>query len=94
MSTEEQIFITVRSLQSIQFNILNHVLVPKHRVLSEKEFRSEKREEFKILQDRWFINKEKSTEIFNFDAVNIARVQSIPHITFARITLNLKMQRI
>jgi DNA-directed RNA polymerase subunit H (RpoH/RPB5) len=34
---EDNIFITVRSIQSIQYNILKHALVPKHRILSDDE---------------------------------------------------------
>jgi len=33
----EQIFITIINIDRLQFNILNHSLVPKHRVLTEKE---------------------------------------------------------
>lgn len=33
----EQVFVNVINIKRLQFNILNHTLVPKHRVLNEKE---------------------------------------------------------
>jgi len=33
----EQIFITIININRLQFNILKHVLVPKHRILTQKE---------------------------------------------------------
>lgn len=34
---EEKIFITIICIKNLQFNILNHKLVPKHKVLNDKE---------------------------------------------------------
>ena len=33
----DQVFVTIINIERLQFNILNHTLVPKHRVLTEKE---------------------------------------------------------
>jgi len=61
---EENIFITVRSLQSIQFDILKHALVPKHRILSE--------DEKTILFEKYNIKgNDKLPEISRFDPVSI-----------------------
>lgn len=34
---QEQIYVNVINIKRLQFNILNHVLVPKHRVLNDEE---------------------------------------------------------
>ena len=34
---KDGIFIVIESIKRLQFNILNHVLVPSHRVMDEKE---------------------------------------------------------
>jgi DNA-directed RNA polymerase subunit H (RpoH/RPB5) len=34
---QDKIFIIIQSLKRLQFNLLNHVLVPPHRILSESE---------------------------------------------------------
>ena len=61
---EENIFITVRSLQSMQFNILNHTSVPNHRVLSE--------DEKLLLFEKYNIGgDDKLPEISRYDPVSI-----------------------
>jgi len=61
---EENIFITVRSIKSIQFNILNHTLVPRHRILSEHEKT--------LLFEKYNIKgNDKLPEISRFDPVCI-----------------------
>ena len=34
---QDQVFVVIQSIKRLQFNILNHVLVPDHRVLATKE---------------------------------------------------------
>jgi len=34
---EEEIFINIININRLQFNILNHTMVPKHRILNEEE---------------------------------------------------------
>ena len=46
----ENIFITVLTVKQLQFNILNHVLVPKHRILNEIES-EEIRKKYNIMDD-------------------------------------------
>lgn len=61
---EEEIHITVRSIQTMQHNILNHTLVPKHRVLSD--------DEKKAIYKKYNINSDdKIPEISQFDPVSI-----------------------
>jgi len=49
----EKIFITLISLQRLQFNILEHVLVPPHRVLSEAE-KIQVKTRYNIMDDAQF----------------------------------------
>tara|TARA_B100001093_G_C26841953_1_gene1020958 strand:+ start:2438 stop:3061 length:624 start_codon:yes stop_codon:yes gene_type:complete len=46
----EQVFITIINIERLQFNILNHNLVPKHRVLSHSES-NEIRKQYNIVND-------------------------------------------
>ena len=34
---QDQIYVNVINIKRLQFNILNHILVPKHRVLNDEE---------------------------------------------------------
>jgi DNA-directed RNA polymerase subunit H (RpoH/RPB5) len=56
------IFIVIESIKNLQFNILEHVLVPPHRVLNETETNT-------IMQKYNLINKEQLPEISRFDPV-------------------------
>jgi DNA-directed RNA polymerase I, II, and III subunit RPABC1 len=47
---QEKIFIIIINIQRLQFNILEHTLVPKHIVLSEDEARDFKKQ-YNILDD-------------------------------------------
>jgi DNA-directed RNA polymerase subunit H len=58
----EKIFIILQPLKRLQFNILNHVLVPPHRVLSESEKISIKKR-YNIMYDSQF------PDISRFDPV-------------------------
>jgi len=46
----EQVFVNVINIKRLQFNILNHTLVPKHRVLDEKET-AEFKQKYNITDD-------------------------------------------
>ena len=59
---QEKIFITVLSIKHTQFNILEHIMVPKHKKLSEKEKEAVK-EKYNIINDNEF------PEISRFDPV-------------------------
>ena len=50
---QEDIFINVFNIERLQFNILNHVLVPKHKVLNEVEA-NEIRKQYNITNDDQF----------------------------------------
>lgn len=58
----EKIFIIIQSLKRLQFNILDHVLVPPHRVLSETEKNGIKKR-YNIMTDSQF------PDISRFDPV-------------------------
>ena len=60
----EGIFVTIINLQRLQFNILNHVLVPPHRVL-------DKRETDEILKRYNITDVDKLPEISRFDPVSM-----------------------
>lgn len=59
---QEKIFITVLSIKHTQFNILEHIMVPKHIKLSDKEKEAVK-EKYNIINDNEF------PEISRFDPV-------------------------
>jgi len=59
---KDKIFIIVKNLKRLQFNILEHVLVPPHRVLSEGELIQIKKK-YNIIEDSQF------AEISRFDPV-------------------------
>lgn len=61
----EKIFIILQPLKRLQFNILEHILVPPHRVLKEDEKISIKRK-YNVLHDKQF------PEISRFDPVSQA----------------------
>lgn len=58
----EKIFIIIQPLKRVQFNILNHILVPSHRVISEEEKISIKKK-YNIMDDGQF------PELSRFDPV-------------------------
>lgn len=58
----EKIFIIIQPLKRLQFNILNHVLVPHHRVLSETE-KNRIKKRYNIMNDNQF------PDISRFDPV-------------------------
>jgi DNA-directed RNA polymerase subunit H (RpoH/RPB5) len=58
----EGIFIVVESIKRLQFNILNHVLVPPHRVIEESEVE-------KIMKKYNITNKNQFPDISRFDPV-------------------------
>lgn len=58
----QEYFITVFKIEDLMFNILNHVLVPKHRILSDKE-KEEFYKKYKIAKDS------QLPEISRFDPV-------------------------
>jgi DNA-directed RNA polymerase subunit H len=60
----EGIFVIVTSINRLQFNILEHVMVPPHRILSD--------EEKKQVSLRYNIDDEKYPEISRFDPVAMA----------------------
>lgn len=60
----EGVFVTIINLQRLQFNILNHVLVPPHRVL-------DKRETDEILKRYNITDVDKLPEISRFDPVSM-----------------------
>jgi DNA-directed RNA polymerase subunit H len=59
---KDQIFIVIQSIQRLQFNILNHNLVPDHKVISKMEVENVKKR-FNI------INNDMFPEISRFDPV-------------------------
>lgn len=59
---KDQIFVIILSLKRLQFNILNHVLVPPHRILSQDELIQIKKR-YNIINDKQF------PEISRFDPV-------------------------
>lgn len=59
---KDKVFCTIMTLKQLQFNILDHSLVPPHRILSEVEVESIK-ENYNITQDSQF------PEISRFDPV-------------------------
>jgi len=59
---QDKIFIIIKSIKRLQFNILNHVLVPKHRVMTNSEV-LEIKNKYNIMNDFQF------PEISRFDPV-------------------------
>ena len=59
---KDKVFCTIMTLKQLQFNILDHSLVPQHRILSEVEVKSIK-DNYNITQDSQF------PEISRFDPV-------------------------
>ena len=59
---QDGIFIVIQSLKRLQFNILNHTLVPPHRIISKEEIEIVKRK-YNILDNMLF------PEISRFDPV-------------------------
>jgi DNA-directed RNA polymerase subunit H (RpoH/RPB5) len=59
---QDGIFIIIQSLKRLQFNILNHILVPPHRILSNIEL-IEIKKKYNIMNDNQF------PEISRFDPV-------------------------
>ena len=58
----DQIFIVVENIKRLQFNILNHSLVPNHRVMNEPEVNE-------IMQKYNITNKIQFPDISRFDPV-------------------------
>jgi DNA-directed RNA polymerase subunit H (RpoH/RPB5) len=59
---KDGIFIVIESIKRLQYNILNHVLVPKHIILAEKDV--------KLIMEKYnIINKSQFPEISRFDPV-------------------------
>lgn len=58
----EGIFIVIESIKRLQFNILNHVLVPSHRVMPETEVKQ-------IMKKYNLLEKTQFPEISRFDPV-------------------------
>jgi len=58
----EGIFIVIESIKRLQFNILNHVLVPPHRVMTDKEIKD-------MMTKYNIINKIQLPDISRFDPV-------------------------
>ena len=58
----EGVFIVIESIKRLQFNILNHVLVPSHRVMLETEVK-------KIMKKYNLLEKTQFPEISRFDPV-------------------------
>ena len=59
---QDKIFIIIQNLKRLQFNILNHILVPPHRILSQSETI--------IIKTRYnIINNEQFPDISRFDPV-------------------------
>jgi DNA-directed RNA polymerase subunit H (RpoH/RPB5) len=58
----EGIFIVIESIKRLQFNILNHVLVPSHRVMPETEVKE-------IMKKYNILEKTQFPEISRFDPV-------------------------
>lgn len=61
---KDGIFIVLQSIKRLQFNILNHVLVPNHQVISKMEVEEVKK--------RYNITKDMFPEISRFDPVALA----------------------
>lgn len=61
---EENIHMSVRSIQTMQFNIMNHTSVPKHRVLLDNEKKA-------IFEKYHIKSDDKLPEISQFDPVAI-----------------------
>jgi len=59
---KDRIFVIIISLKRLQFNILNHILVPSHRVLGQDELIQVKKR-YNIINDKQF------PEISRFDPV-------------------------
>jgi len=59
---QDQIFIVIQSIVSLQYNILNHTLVPDHRILSTNEV-DEIKKKYNIINDTQF------PEISRYDPV-------------------------
>lgn len=59
---KDKVFVIIISLKRLQFNILNHILVPPHRVLSQDELIQVKKR-YNIINDKQF------PEISRFDPV-------------------------
>lgn len=59
----DKIFVTIINIERLQFNILEHVLVPKHRVMTEEETE-------KIKQQYNIINTNNFPTISRFDPVS------------------------
>jgi DNA-directed RNA polymerase subunit H (RpoH/RPB5) len=59
---KDGIFIVIESIKRLQYNILNHVLVPKHVILAEKDVKT-------IMEKYNLINKTQFPEISRFDPV-------------------------
>jgi DNA-directed RNA polymerase subunit H len=59
---QEKIFIVIQNLKRLQFNILKHVLVPSHRILSNAEVLAVKKR-YNVMSDAQF------TDISRFDPV-------------------------
>jgi DNA-directed RNA polymerase subunit H len=59
---KDKIFIVIQSIQRLQFNILNHVLVPEHKVISKMEV-EEVKKRFNIIDNSMF------PDISRFDPV-------------------------
>jgi DNA-directed RNA polymerase subunit H (RpoH/RPB5) len=59
---QDGIFIIVQSLQSLQFNILEHVLVPPHRILTNDEI-------LEVKKKYYIKNDTEFPEISRFDPV-------------------------
>ena len=78
---KEGIFIVVQSIKGLQFNILEHVLVPPHRVLSEEETQG-------IMKKFNLKNKGEFPDISRFDPV--AQVIGLRPGKVCEITRNSK----
>ena len=59
---KDGIFIVIESIKRLQFNILNHSLVPKHRVMSEDEVT-------KVMAKHNIIDRKQFPDISRFDPV-------------------------
>jgi len=59
----DKIFVTIINIERLQFNILKHVLVPKHRVMTEEETE-------KVKQQYNIINTNNFPTISRFDPVS------------------------
>jgi DNA-directed RNA polymerase subunit H len=59
---KDGIFIVIENIKRLQFNILNHVLVPEHRVMNEKEVQE-------VMTKFNITNKSQFPDISRFDPV-------------------------